>query len=603
MKTFKGKPLSPGYGEGRAFVYHSGAYRNAPLRCIEPSGIDGEIRRFDNAIENSVKELANLKEKFMGELGQAETSIFDSHLALLKDAEFTRKVKARVSEELVNVEHAVEKEIEELASLLAQLENEYLRERNQDIRDVGRRILKNLNHTGTMGLLRLLSPDTVLVTKELLPSDTLEMDRKNIVAIVTERGGPQSHAAILARALGIPSVTGLEGITGEITNGDRILVDAQTGTITVSPSLAKAGQFTDAKKIYNDLDLEEKRNEFKDCVTLDGTEIELFANIGRLEETADISLHYLKGVGLFRTEFLFMESPQPPSSELQFRVYCSLAKQLGKLPLTIRTLDLGGDKQPAFLTDEMKTNPKLELRGLRYSLTHEDLFLTQLRAILRASLRGNVRILFPMVTGVDELLEATKAVKQAANLEKIPSLPKLGAMIETPAAVFETDEILNIMDFVSIGTNDLTQFMLAADRNILVSMNTFSEMHPSLLKAVKKIADSALAMKKDVCVCGEAAGYPETACLFAGLGIRQLSMSTVRAAKVRSHIRKHELPDLRDLARKALKAKSVHEVRKILEEFSINKHVAQSISPQDEFEEKKCSNQVSTEAVTEKLRS
>lgn len=578
MKTFKGNPLSPGYGKGRALVYRSGALRNAPLRFIEPSGIDGEIHRFDNAIQNSMKELADLKEKFMGELGQAETGIFDAHLALLKDTDFTGKVKKHISEELVNVEHAVEREIEGLAALLAKVENEYLRERNQDIRDVGRRILKNLNHTGTMGQLRLLPPETVLVTKELLPSDTLEMDRKNIAAIVTERGGPQSHAAILARSLGIPSVTGLEGISKEIKTGDRVLVDAQTGAITVSPSLVKAGQFTDAKNIYDDLNLEEKRNEFKNSVTLEGAEVALFANIGRPEEVADISLHYLKGVGLFRTEYLFMESPQAPSLELQADIYRSLAKQLGKLPLTIRTLDLGGDKKPAFLTEEMKINPELELRGLRCSLAHEDLFPTQLRAILRASSRGNVRILFPMVTGIDELQEAIKAVKQVARLEKISRLPKLGAMIETPAAVFEIDEILNIMDFVSIGTNDLTQFMLAADRNILVSMNTFSELHPSLLKAVKKIADSALAMKKDACVCGEAAGYPEMACLFAGMGIRQLSMSPVRAAKVRSHIRKYKLSDLQNFAEKALKAKSVHEVRKIIEGFSREKHAARIAS-------------------------
>lgn len=578
MKVFKGKSLSPGYGEGQALVYHSGALHNAPLRFIDPSGIDGEIHRFDNAIQNSMKELDGLKEKFMEELGQAEIGIFDAHLALLKDADFAKKVKKRISEELINVEHAVEKEIDDLAGLLAKVENEYLRERNQDIRDVGRRILKNLNHTGTMGQLRLLSPNTVLVTKELLPSDTLEMDRKNIAAIVTERGGPQSHAAILARSLGIPSVTGLEGITKEIKTGDRVLVDAQAGVVTISPSLEKAGQFTDAKNIYDDLNLEEKRNEFKDSITLDGVEVELFANIGRPEEITDINLHYLKGVGLFRTEFLFMESPHPPSLELQTKVYCSLAKQLGKLPLTIRTLDLGGDKQPAFLTDEMKINPELELRGVRYSLAHEDLFCTQLRAILRASLQGNVKILFPMVTGVDELQEALRILKHAAHLEKISDLPRIGAMIETPAAVFEVDEILKIMDYVSIGTNDLTQFMLAADRNILVSMNTFSELHPSLLKAVKKIVDSSVEMKKDVCICGEAAGYPEVACLFAGMGVRQLSMSPIRAAKVRSHIRRHNLAELKDFAEKSLKAKSVQEVRKIFEDFSINKHATQSVS-------------------------
>ncbi|MFA6714612.1 MAG: phosphoenolpyruvate--protein phosphotransferase [Victivallaceae bacterium] len=578
MKTFKGKPLSPGYGEGRALVYHGGAYCNAPLRFIELSGIDGEIHRFDNAMQNSIKELTSLKEKFMRELGQAETGILDAHLALLKDADFIGKVKKRISEELVTVEHAVEKEIDGLAGLLAKVENEYLRERNQDIRDVGRRILKNLNHTGTMGQLRLLPPNTVLVTKELLPSDTLEMDRKNTVAIVTERGGQQSHAAILARSLGIPSVTGLEGIAKETKTGDYVLVDAQAGTITVSPSLARAGQFTDAKNIYDDFSLEEKRNEFKDSVTLDGVEVELFANIGRPEEVTDISLHYLKGVGLFRTEFLFMESPRPPSLELQTKLYCSLAKQLGKLPLTIRTLDLGGDKQPAFLMDEMKRNPELELRGLRYSLAHEDLFFTQLRAILRASLQGNVKILFPMVTGADELQEALKIFKHAAHLEKISDLPKIGAMIETPAAVFEINEILEIMNFVSIGTNDLTQFMLAADRNILVSMNSFSELHPSLLKAVKKIVDSSLEMKKDVCICGEAAGYPEVACLFAGMGVRQLSMSPIRTAKVRSHVRKHDLTDLQNFAGKSLKAKSVQEVLKILEDFSINKHATQSVS-------------------------
>jgi phosphoenolpyruvate-protein phosphotransferase len=552
MKKLKGKTLSPGYGQGQAFVYRSGAFRNAPFRYVSSGQVASEIKRFELALENSISQLKELKEKLTADFLHEESGIFEAHLMLLQDADFIQKVKTRVSNELINIEHAVKTEVNELADMLSKLENEYLSQRDQDIRYVGRRLIKNLTNSNSPGRLRFLPENTVLVAQELLPSDTLELDRKHVNGIVTELGGAQSHAAILARALGIPSITGIKNITNLVKNGDLILVDAQKSTVTISPSTNEKTNFGIAKKTYDVAEEEEHRGEFTRCITTDGQEFELQANIGRVNEVFQVGKHNLSGVGLFRTEYLFMESPEPPSVEAQYKAYSAVTRRLGEKTLTIRTLDLGGDKQPVFLKKVTQNPLSRELRGIRYSLMHEKLFIDQLRAILRASREGNIRILLPMVTGKDELKKAIELLNFAAESEQIFDLPKLGAMIETPAAVFEIDRILEFVDFVSIGTNDLTQYMLAADRGVLDAMDIYSGLHPAVSKAIKNVVQAAQKHNKEVSVCGEVAGSPESACILAGLGVRKLSMSPLLAAKVRKTISKYSLDELKQKADTAM---------------------------------------------------
>jgi phosphoenolpyruvate-protein kinase (PTS system EI component) len=306
----------------------------------------------------------------------------------------------------------------------------------------------------------------------------------------------------------------------------------------------------------------------RECTTRNGIQIHLFANIGRPFEVHQVAEHHLEGVGLFRTEYLFLDEPVAPSFERQREMYCQVAASLDGLPLVIRTLDLGGDKWPAFLKPRFEANPNLGVRGLRFSLvTAEDLFRTQIRAMLHAATVHDVRIMLPMVLGRADLQHAVTIIKDVAREDGVASLPPIGALIETPSAVFSIDEILAACDFISIGTNDLTQFMLAADRNALAMIDDYTVLHPSVLRAVHRIIDAAHAAGKPATVCGEAAADPRVACLLIGLGARRLSMSPVSTARVRFAVRNLHMPSLEELARTALNSDSPQTVSALLTEL------------------------------------
>jgi len=567
MEILQGKAISPGYVEGRAFVYSKKKGFKTPRYNIAPEEISSEHSRLHRAIENSVRELKDVEKKVLGELGQAESQIFSAHLALLKDQKFVSKIKERIRHDLVNVEQAMDKEVEDLAGLFLELENEYLRERAGDVRDVGRRILKHLGH-GPQELLYSIPSGSVIVAEELLPSDTLHMDRNNVAAVVTERGGESSHMAILTRSLGIPAVSGIADACELIGHGAEILVNGETGTVTLNASQKNLNNFHASKDKYNHDSTVTIEEENKRCVTTDGVDVRLMANIGRVEEAEKVLEHNLDGVGLYRTEYLFLQSADIPSLDMQVEAYSQVAKKSGGLPVVIRTLDLGGDKKADFLNSEFENNPNMGSRGLRFSLSESSLLETQLNAIAATCENySNVQVLFPMVMGGDDLRLSIEKLKETTKHFKAGQLLKVGAMIETPSALFELDEILEQVDFISIGTNDLAQFMLAADRNTLDLISGNPALYPSVLRAIKKVIDAANRRNCPVCICGEAAGDPLIACLFVGLSVRQLSMSPVRAARVRYILRKSNSADLEKLAQKALDCKNVQRIESLLFEF------------------------------------
>jgi len=568
MREVHGKPVSPGYARGKAFVYDPLKAVELPRRSIQPGQVSTEHTRLHEALERSAKELRAIEKRVVSELGRAEAEIFSAHLAMLKDKSFIRRVKDRIEGELINVEHALDQEVADLTRLLSEVESEYLRERAKDVRDIGRRVLKHLGH-GPQDALRSLSCETVLVTEELLPSDTLNIDRGHLVAFVTERGGGTSHAAILARSLGIPAVTGVPNAITEIPDGAEVLVDGETGKVTVAPSSVEIVDFAGEKDRYDTVTAQADEAERKTSVTGDGTPVQLMANVGRPEEVALVLKHNLAGIGLFRTEYLFLEAHVPPEVELQASVYEQVVKKLSTRPVTIRTLDLGGDKKPPFLETHFEYNPSLGTRGLRFSLMHKDLLCAQLIAVLKSASRGNVRLLFPMVLGSDDLCKAINETKAAADRVGVERVPSIGAMIETPAALFELDEILRFVDFVSIGTNDLVQFLLAADRSATDLAAEEMLLHPSVLRAISRVVEAARKLDRPVCVCGEAAGNPRMACLLVGLGVRELSMSPTRAARVRSAIRRNHISDLRNLAQETLQAKSSKSIRDLINRIEI----------------------------------
>jgi len=567
MHVERGKPAAPGFADGRAFVYQASAVA-CPRYSIAPEAVAAEQARFKAGLARAADRLERLEQSTAAELGRASADIFAAHLAFLRDPQLTDRVSERIRARLQNAEQAVEDSVEELAAALAQVTDEYLRERAQDIRDLGRWVLRELALDGGAPL-TALPAQSVLVARELLPSDLLRVDRTNLVGILTEEGGEAGHAAILARSLAVPYVTGVRDATKRVATGMRVLLDGQTGEVWFDPDASALAPFIQAKRHYDEDGAVALAEEARACVTLDGVRIALHANVGRLEEASQVARHHLDGVGLFRTEYLFLDDLEPPGLERQKAVYREAAAILGDRPLVIRTLDLGGDKRPAFLAPQFEANPTLGMRGLRFSLTAAaDLFRTQLRAIAQAAERGDIRVLFPMVLGSHDLRQASALLEAICREEGLSRPVKVGAMVETPSAVFTISDILEMVDFVSIGTNDLTQFVLAADRNALDLVEDYSALHPAMLRAVREVVRAAAATGKAVSVCGEAGADPGTACLLVGLGVRTLSMSPVSAARVRRLLRQKTCSELERLAQTALAMEDPRQIESLVAGFS-----------------------------------
>jgi phosphotransferase system enzyme I (PtsI) len=412
---------------------------------------------------------------------------------------------------------------------------------------------------------RLVALRRSIERSELFPSETMDLARSGLTAIVAEEGGRNCHMAILARSLGIPAVTGIPTVTSRIQPGMRVLLDGEAGRVTIEPSPSEVESFSKLKRDYERSSAAIAAGEMLPCITQDGIEISLLANIGRPEEVEQVGMHNLSGVGLFRTEFLFLDSRGRPSLRVQLDIYEQAAHGLGDRPLVIRTFDLGGDKWPAFLSSERAgPHPCSHLRGLRFAMAEGHLFQTQLRAIVQVARRNDVRLLLPMVTGSREFARAAAAVDSLADELGMERRPPIGAMIETPGALFPLEEILDLADFAAIGTNDLTQHMLAADREAADLTEDFTPMHPEVLRAIKQAVEVAASKNRPICICGEEAGDADFACLLAGLGARELSMSPARAAAVRHSLRKIDGKRAGSLADEALRCGAAEEVRLLL---------------------------------------
>lgn len=567
MSRLIGRSISPGYAQGTAFLLTPADKVEVPSHQIAASKVSDEVRRFEQAVARSRKDLRRLERRVSRELGSAQSSIFSAHLTLLADKQFVDRVTTRIKEAMVNAQQALVAEVSDLTQEIEALDNEYLRARAQDIRDIRNRLLRRLiDHDADP--FADLRPETVIVTRELLPSETIDLDRDHVVAIISEDGGETSHAAILARAMGIPAVSGVREATSQIKNGQRVLVDGQAGTVTIAPTERQTVTFADSREQYDIESQAAVAEESSGCVTSDGHHVKLLANINRPDEAGMVRQHHLDGVGLFRTEFLFIDSISPPELEHQRDVYRDVIEQLGNAPLNFRTLDLGGDKIPLFLALNHEGNPNLGMRGLRFSLAHPFLFETQLQALVGATRDNDLGLMFPMVLGESDLRQGIERLDAIAERHGCTKRPRVGAMIETPSSLFCLDKILKLVDFISIGTNDLTQFMLAADRNAARLADDYSVLHPSVLRAIRTVADACKESGCDVSVCGEAAGDPLVAGLLVGMGIQGLSMSPVRSARVRQRIRKSSLRDLQQLADEALEANSVQSVERLLHEHA-----------------------------------
>lgn len=564
--TLQGRVISPGLADGVALVYQPENNFTPEELNISEAEVDSEIVRFERALTASIQELNNIRGEFSGKRSELEIELLEMRLVMLNDPSFRKKCKTRVKEDLVRIEQAVMAEIREMEARLKGLKQELMRERSADVRDLGHQILRNLRTSGEMISTPLsnLPPKTVLVAEELLLSDALLIDPVNLAALITEKTGPASHVAILARGRNIPAICDIEEATILLASGDHLLVDAETGTVTVAPSPAQLDHFATRKTQSALISSAELRKAALPCLTKDGLEIGLYANIGRPDEASVVLEYNLDGIGLFRSEFLFLEAEQPPGLDTQMAAYSEVAALLNPRLVIIRTMDLGGEKIPPFDRQAAGMIWRTGLRGLAYSLSERTLFRTQILAILRAAQKGNVKIMFPMVMGVADLREARALIDEVFQEEPIIKTPPIGAMIETPAAAFDIKGILQIVDFICIGTNDLTHSFLAMDRGSPGPFGTFSFLHPSILKATEQIVREALDQGIDITVCGEAASDPSIACLLVGMGVRALSMNPFQVAGVRHALRQISIDQAESLARQALEATNPKEIQEIV---------------------------------------
>lgn len=565
----KGIGASPGIAIGPAYVYDRSNQAKVEKATLSFEQVEAEIERLRTAISRAREGLILLRDHVARETGEEEAAIFDAHLLMLDDLAFAGRAENLVRQEMVAAEWAVKTALEEVTAVLAGLPDEYLRARSSDVRDVALRVISALRGSDEHPLAHLPGP-VIVVSKELTPSDTAMMDRDRVLGFVMEGGSRTSHVAILARTMGIPAVVGAAGAMALVDDGDTVATDGDSGEVVVRPSGEEEAEWQERR-----LQRAVRERRLREIVSLpavtpDGHRVELAANIASPGDLQTALAFGAEGVGLFRTEFLFMDRDGEPGEEEQFAAYGAVAEALGGRPLIIRTLDVGGDKDIGWLHVEEEANSFLGLRGLRLCLAREEMFLTQLRAILRARTRGNVWVMFPMVTDLEEVRAARRLLAKAAEqlrsrgVDHDAGLP-VGIMGETPSVAILADAFLDEVDFVSLGTNHLIQYTLAADRTNPNAARLWDDLHPAVLRLVARVAEAARLRGKWVGVCGGLAGEALAAPVLMGLGVRELSMAPPCLPAVKEVIRAMPLARAEAIARTVLACKTAAAVREVLE--------------------------------------
>ena len=539
---------------------------------ISVENTDKEISRLEEALAVSTKEIELIKETALKNLGEEEAQVFEAHLMVLSDPELVGQVKDAITSQKVNAEHALKEVSDMFISIFAGMEdNPYMQERAADIRDVSKRILANL-----LGV-KIPSPATikdevVVVAGDLTPSDTAQLNRQYVKAFVTDIGGRTSHSAIMARSLEIPAIVGTKEITSLAKDGDLIIIDGLSGDVFLNPSEDVVAEYRAKAEAFAAQQAEWEKLKDADTFTKDGHQVELAANIGTPKDLEGVIHNGAEGVGLYRTEFLYMDSHDMPTEEDQFEAYKAVLEGMNGKPVVVRTMDIGGDKELPYLPLPHEMNPFLGYRAIRISLNEPEMFRTQLRALLRASVYGKLRIMFPMIAtlndfrGAKALLLEEKA-KLVAEGVAVSDDIQVGIMIEIPAAAVLAHQFAKEVDFFSIGTNDLIQYTMAADRmNERVSY-LYQPYNPSILTLIKHVIDSAHKEGKWAGMCGEMAGDQTAVPLLVGLGLDEFSMSASSVLKTRSLISKLTLEDMKALADKAInECATVQEVEALVEE-------------------------------------
>jgi phosphotransferase system enzyme I (PtsI) len=563
--TVPGIAASQGIAYGQIFVYLQSDVE-VPGYQVEPEKRIDEVARFDRALVVTRQQISKIKNEVEKNIGPEEAAIFDAHLMVLEDEALIGETIREFESTGRNIETCFHKVSSRYVQAFSEIDDEYLRERAGDLRDVAQRVLHNLLGQAENSLNRL-ADQRIVVASDISPSESATLDRSAALALVMDSGSKTSHAVIVARSMKIPSVVGMRNLTSRVTNGDWAIVDGYDGVVILNPSestLFRYGKIQEQKKSFEARLLEVNR---QPAVTLDGVTVSLMANIEKAEEVTKAKAYYAEGVGLYRTEFLFLNTSRVPSEQEQFLAYKSVVEAMAPLPVTIRTLDLGGDKPMVGKPDwfPKENNPFMGFRAIRFCLEHHDVFKEQLRAILRASAFGKVKLMYPMISGLEELGRANAVLAdcvaelKSRNVAFDPAL-QVGTMIEIPSAATTADLLAKQCAFFSIGTNDLIQYMLAIDRVNDRIAHLYEPTHPAVLRTLRHIVDEAHKQKLSVSVCGEMAGDPVFAPLLLGLGIDCLSMSPAWLPSVKFVIRSMSMVDARALAHEALGMDSPKEI-------------------------------------------
>ena len=572
--VLQGISASQGIAYGQIFVYLQSDLE-VPEYQVEKAKWTAEVTRFDQALLATRQQVQKIMSEVEKNLGEEEARIFDAHLLVLEDQALIAETIREFEKSRLNIEACFDRVAQRYIAAFEEIDDEYLRERGGDIRDVAQRVLSNLLGGGGAQRLSKLADKRIVVANDISPSDAAGLDRSAALGVVTDSGSKTSHAVIVARSMKIPAVVGLRDLTAKVQAGDNILVDGYEGLVILNPAestLFRYGQIQRRKRTLEQKLLDANR---LPAVTLDGFELPLRANIEKVEEANLVKDYAADGVGLFRTEFLYLAATHMPTEEEQYAAYRRLAESLSPAPVTIRTLDLGGDKPIASQAHlfPKENNPFLGYRAIRFCLDHSDVFKAQLRAVLRASAHGDVRLMYPMISGHDELRRANAVLAECkAELEAegkaFDRRLRVGSMIEIPSAAIAADLLAKDCDFFSIGTNDLIQYLLAIDRVNDRIAHLYEPTHPAVLRTLRHIVVEAHRAKIKVSVCGEMAGDPIFVALLFGLGVDELSMTPPLLPAAKYILRNMKLTDARKLAQQALAMDSAKAIQLLCADFA-----------------------------------
>ncbi len=569
----KGIIASPGIRIGKAYLYKT-AETIIPKYLIKDREIESEIKRYRQSLEKTRDDIKAIQQQIAQSLSSDMADIFTSHLMVLEDPIVTEKAINKIRTEKRNVEWVINEITLELIKSLDTIQDDYLRERIVDISDINKRLINNLQKRQTSAI-RDIKEEVILFSRDLTPSDTAMMDRTRILAFVTDKGGRTSHTAIMARALEIPAIVGTINATSQVRDGDTVIIDALHGNVIVNPSKDEIKEFRRYIEDLKLLDIELAKLTHLPSKTIDDIEIFLYGNIEIPEEMSIIRDHGAQGIGLFRSEFLFLDRSLP-DEEKQYQEYRKVVDCFNPMPVTIRTLDVGGDKIYSYTQEYKERNPFLGCRAVRFSLEHLDIFRTQIRSILRTSAHGNVKMMFPMISTVEEILRCREITDECMNelrSQGVPFNPEIpiGVMIEVPSALVNADRLAKYSDFFSVGTNDLIQYTLAVDRISEKIAYLYNPLNLSILRLLRDIVDTSGRYGIPLSICGEMAGEPKYTMLLIGLGFREFSMSSAYMYQIKRIIRSVSVEECAGLVERLLEMEVTEDIESHLRDVMNDK--------------------------------